>query len=99
MPFDTESGKKAGKKSKRSKSKSTIELQDIFSSILSDNADNIQKWLNNTAEKQPDKALDLILKMSSFVMPKIRAVELEEIKQCNCENLSKLTPISFVSPS
>jgi len=92
MPFNKESGKQAGRKSKRSKSKSTLELQSIFGDVLANNAKNIEFWINETAKKQPDKALDLIIKIASFLMPKIRAIELDvNTKTCNCADLSLLT--------
>ena len=41
---------------------------------------------DEVAEKEPAKALDLILKMSSFIMPKMRAIQSEDLgKQCDCE--------------
>ena len=92
MPFNKESGKQAGRKSKRSKSKSTLELQSIFGDVLANNAKNIEFWINETAKKQPDKALDLIIKIASFLMPKIRAIELDiNTKICHCEDLSLLS--------
>ena len=92
MPFNSKTASNAGKKSKRGRSKTTIELQNSFNIILSNNLENLESWLNEVAKKEPAKALDLILKMSSFVMPKMRTIQSEDTsKQCNCEDLSKLT--------
>ncbi len=92
MPFDSKTAATAGEKSKRGQSKTTLELQSSFNTILSNNVDNIDKWINDVAEKEPAKALDLILKMSSFIMPKMRAIQSEDLgKQCDCEDLSKLS--------
>ena len=94
MPFTKQSAIKGGKASKRGKSKTTIELRNTFTSILSDNETNIQKWLNKTAEQDPAKALDLIIKIASFVIskPKIEAVtEMKEQRLFVDDELSFLT--------
>ena len=46
MGFTKETARKGGKASKRGKAKTTIEIRNTFTSILSDNETNIQKWLN-----------------------------------------------------
>jgi len=92
MPFTKQSAIKGGKASKRGKSKTTIEIRNTFTSILSDNETNIQRWLDKTADKDPGKAIDLIIKMASFIIPKHRAIEFDtNTKICHCQDLSLLT--------
>ena len=94
MGFTKETARKGGKASKRGKSKTTVELRNTFTSILSDNETNIQKWLDKTAEQDPAKALDLIMKIASFVIskPKIEAAnEFKEQRLFVDEDLSLLT--------
>jgi hypothetical protein len=81
MPFTKESATKGGKASKRGKSKTTIEIRNTFTSILADNETNIQSWLDKTAEKEPAKALDLILKIAGFVISKPKAEATKEIRE------------------
>ena len=94
MAFTREAAIKGGKSSKRGKGKTTIELRNTFTSILSDNENNIQKWLDKTAEKDPAKALDLIIKIASFVISKPKTEAAKEIREQPLfmdEDLSLLT--------
>ena len=63
MPFTKESATKGGKASKRGKSKTTIEIRNTFTSILSDNETNIQSWLDKT---EPTKSTHQNTSFDSF---------------------------------
>lgn len=76
MAFDTETGKEAGKKSKRSADTQLKELRKIYSDILENNKDNIQSWFDKVAKDDTAKALELMLKLSSFIIPKPRSIEI-----------------------
>lgn len=76
MAFNSKTGKKAGRKSKRTKDQQVKELREKFCQLLMDNEENIQRWIDEVAEDDPAKAMDLFLKMSSFVLPKPRSIEL-----------------------
>jgi predicted KAP-like P-loop ATPase len=77
MAFDKETASKAGKKSKRNKGNEVLELRTHFIDLLTTNKENLQKWIDEVAETDPAKALELIIKMSAFVIPKLRTVELK----------------------
>jgi len=77
MGFDKETASLAGKKSKRGQDNNLKEIRETFRNILENNQPNIQNWLEEVAKNDPAKALDLLLKMSSFVVSKPRSVELE----------------------
>jgi hypothetical protein len=81
MPFTKETATKGGKASKRRKSKTSLKIRNTFTSILADNETNIQSWLDQTAEKEPAKALDLILKIAGFVIFKTKAETTKEIRE------------------
>ena len=91
MPFNKETASKAGKKSKRGKDKQLNELRGFYKGLLEANKGNIQVWLDSTAEKDPAKALELIIKMSSFVIPKPKTVLLE-----HPDEEDKVITISFL---
>ncbi len=76
MAFNSETGRQAGKKSKRKSDAQLKEIREKFSDLIKENQVNIQRWLESVAEDDPAKALELILKMSSFVLPKPRSIEL-----------------------
>jgi len=44
--------------------------------LIEGNLINIEKWLDEIAEKDPAKALDFMLKLSEYIVPKLKAVEL-----------------------
>mgnify|MGYP006950446496 CR=1 FL=1 len=89
MKFNKETAKLNGQKSKRGLSKTNQELRDIFQNVIEANEKNIGIWLNEAAEQSPIKALELLLKISSFIMskPKSISVNLEEQK----DDMSSLT--------
>ncbi len=77
MAFDTETGKQAGKLSKRGADTQLKELRGFYSNILENNQDKIQNLFDEVAKKDPAKALELILKLSSFIIPKPRSIEIK----------------------
>lgn len=64
-----QSGNPKGR-AKGSKNKTTTELRAFYKDFLDQNKDNLQLWLDKTAEKDPSRALDIILKFSAFIIPK-----------------------------
>jgi len=92
MKFNSETAKANGSKSKRGLSKNNKEFRQIFQNVIEQNEENITKWLQATADESPTKALELLLKISSFIIPKPRSIDLDvNTKICTCEDLSLLT--------
>ena len=75
MAFDKDTGASAGKKSKRGSSKQINEIREVYSELLHNNKDKLQEWFDEVGKQDPAKALDLMLKMSVFVLPKYKLVE------------------------
>ena len=78
MGFDSAKGKEAGSISKRGKDVQLKVIRGIFSNILDNNSDKIQGWIDEVAKDDPAKALDIYLKFSAFVIPKMRSIEIKE---------------------
>lgn len=93
MAFDKETARIAGKRSKRTKDPELTELRKKFSELIENNQDNIQEWLDRVAMDDPSKALDLLLKMSSFVLPKPRYIETPNSSVDNCVKILNIDPI------
>ena len=74
MKFNKETAKLNGQKSKRGLSKTNQELRDVFQNVIESNEKNIGIWLNEAAKESPTKALELLLKISSFIMSKPKAI-------------------------
>lgn len=48
----------------------TGKIKEYYLDLLNNNLESIQLWLNQTAQEDPAKALDFLLKLSPFVIPK-----------------------------
>ena len=68
-------GIKYGGRQKGTPNKATVKLREAFTDLLEDNMGNVQELFDKVAEKNPQKALELMLKLSEFVLPKLRAIE------------------------
>ena len=57
--------------------KATKEIREAFKLLVEGNLDNMKVWLSDVAEEDPEKALNILLKMSEFVVPKLQRQEIE----------------------
>lgn len=80
------------------KDKTNKEIREAFQELIEGNLANIESWLKKVAVKDPAKAIDLILKLSEFIVPKLRSVEMQaEISSNNNDELiSRLMGISEI---
>lgn len=68
-------------KPKGALNKTTREFRETVTKLLSDNADNVAKWLaevaNGAGDAKPDpaKALELMAKLAEYAAPKLGRVE------------------------
>lgn len=62
----------------------TERVKQFYLELLNGNLDNIQLWLSQTASEDPARALDFLLKLSPFVIPKKTETDL------NIENPLKI---------
>ena len=75
MPF--EKGNKLGTGRPKGKSnKVTQEIKEAYQKLLEDNLDNMSTWLIRVAKDNPEKAIDLMLKLSEYLIPKLARTEL-----------------------
>jgi hypothetical protein len=49
---------------------STEKIKTAYTQLIEGNLENIQMWLNDTAAEDPARALDFLIKLSPFVIPK-----------------------------
>jgi len=68
-------GIKYGGRQKGTANKATARLREAFTGLLEDNMGRVQELFDKVAEKNPQKALELLLKLSEFAIPKLRAIE------------------------
>lgn len=55
--------------------KSTQIVREAIANLLERNAPNMDKWLNEVAQDDPYKALDLMNKLSEYHIPKLARTE------------------------
>ena len=66
-----QSGNPKGKP-KGAKNKISKDIKETYKFLIENNADNLTEWLERIAKKNPEKALQLILNMSEFIIPKAK---------------------------
>ena len=68
-------GIKYGGRQKGTPNKATKALREAYSDLLENNISRVQELFDKVADKNPQKALELLLKLSEFALPKLRAIE------------------------
>jgi len=78
MKLSKEKASELGKKSSRKgiPNKSTTEIREAFQLLVSEKLPQLSIWLDEVARENPEKALDIIIKFSDFVIPKLQRTEL-----------------------
>jgi len=65
-------GNKLAGSRKGKPNKATKEIREAFKLLIEDNLPNIKVWLSDVAEEDPERALNILLKMSEFIVPKLQ---------------------------
>lgn len=55
--------------------KATKEFRDIINALIVANAENVPRWLEQVAETEPGRALDLLSKLAEYAAPKLARTE------------------------
>ena len=76
-------GIKYGGRKKGTANKATTRLREAFTELLEGNMCRVQELFDKVAEKNPQKALELLLKLSEFAIPKLRAIEVNNESEEN----------------
>lgn len=75
MPFKPgQSGNPEGRP-KGTKNKNTKIVRQAFQQLTEDNLDNMTIWLSQVASEDPSKALDIMLRLSEYIIPKLARTE------------------------
>ena len=83
-------GNKTGGRKKGTANKQTVEIRGAYQLLIENNLGNLKKWIEEIAEENPEKAIDVIIKLSEYVVPKLSRTEVKETT--SLEVLLKLTP-------
>ena len=61
-----------------SKNIKTQQIREAYQKLTEDNLTNMQQWLERIAEDSPEKAMQLMINLSDFVIPKLSRTELTD---------------------
>ena len=56
--------------------KNTNEVRKAYQNLVEMNLENMSTWIQQVAAESPEKAFDLMIKLSEFVLPKLQRTEL-----------------------
>ena len=66
---------RAGKK-KGTLNKNTKAIREAYQKLTEDNLDNMSIWISQVAGDAPAKALDIMIRLSEYIIPKLARTEL-----------------------
>ncbi len=72
-----EKGNKHAGSRKGVPNKATQEIRNAFEKLMTDNLDNMKVWLTDVADEDPERALNIMVKMAEFIVPKLQRTELK----------------------
>lgn len=55
--------------------KNTRAIREAYQKLTEDNLDNMSLWLHQIAADDPAKAMDLMIKLSEYIIPKLARTE------------------------
>lgn len=93
MPFQKGRQKTGGKK-KGSSNKATRDIKEAYRMLIEDNLPNITIWLNKIAEKNPAQALNILVDLSEYIIPKLAR---SQVEHSNPDGTMKQEPTIIVT--
>ena len=95
MPFkEGQSGNPKGR-TKGKPNKTTAEIRDAYQQLVEDNLTNMTEWLTQVAAENPEKAMELMLKLSEYMIPKLAR---QEVTGADGADLFKNIKFEFGTP-
>lgn len=81
-------GKKYGGRKKGTPNKEVKDIRETFKVLIENNLDKMDLWINQLAEKNPEKAINTILRLSDFILPKLTKTEITQLPKDEYENMT-----------
>jgi len=95
MPFkEGQSGNPKGR-TKGKPNKTTAEIREAYQKLVEDNLTNMTEWLTQVAAENPERAMDLMLKLSEYMIPKLAR---QEVTGADGADLFKNIKFEFGTP-
>lgn len=70
--------------------KTTTEIREAFQMLVESKLPDMQNWITIVGEKDPARALDVMIRLGGFIIPKLQRVEVKG--ELTVEQLLMLTP-------
>lgn len=83
-----QSGNPAGRP-KGTPNKTTVEIKNIITDLLSNNIDKMQQWIDEVAMESPREAVKIMMQLMEYTLPKLSRVT-AEVEQIPRESLIDL---------
>ncbi|MCP3697261.1 MAG: hypothetical protein GY920_01655 [Aliivibrio sp.] len=77
---------------KGSQNKNTREIRDAYQRLVENNLENMTLWLTRIASEDEEKAMEIMLKLSEYVIPKLAR---QEVTGADGEDLFKNVKFEF----
>ena len=61
---------------KGSRNKTTNAIREAYQNLVEMNLENMSEWITQIAEQDPNKAMDTMIKLSEYIIPKLARQEL-----------------------
>jgi len=78
MPFQPGQSGNPNGKPKGTKNKVTQDIRKAYEQLIHNNIYEMSTWLNEIAAESPERAFDIIIKLSPFVLPKKQEISADE---------------------
>jgi|TARA_B110000977_G_scaffold107959_1_gene140608 hypothetical protein len=75
--------------------KTTAEIREAYQLLVENNLENMTLWLTDVAADSPEKAMDLMLKLSEYMIPKLAR---QEVTGAEGKDLFKNITFEFGTP-
>ncbi len=83
-------GHNAGGRPPNAENKVNRNIKEAYQNLIESNLDNLSEWLKRTAEQNPKQALEVILRLSEFVLPKRTNMTLNSLNDLSDDELDFL---------
>ena len=68
-------GRKTGGRKRGTPNHTTQEIREVIQELISTNLDNMAHWVDRVAQDNPAKAIELMIRLSEFIIPKLKSIE------------------------
>ena len=68
---------KKGGKTKGTQNKVNKETREAYKQLVENNLDKMDGWLSRVAARDPEKAFDILIKLSEYFIPKLNRTEIK----------------------